>query len=318
MALGRQNLGGLQEVKGRATLVWFNRQLAGRLPSVIGSFWVGLLILAVAGCAPEAAPAPTSQPLEAPSGLAIAVGTDGFVAGVNRVPFVAFDGGKPAAGYESAEVDVYPIGAGQSKSVWHGEATGHPDYDIPYWVIYPDFPKAGFWAVVVHLVASDGSVSDGQFAVQVASSIKSPQIGDTPPASLNRTLGTEPEIELLTSDLDPDPDLYRMTVAQALDSGRPTVVSFATPAYCTSRMCAPVLNSVKTVAADHKGQVNFIHIEVYKQFQPLVYADEMETWGLTSEPWTFVIDAQGKVAARLGGPLSPGELEQALSELEGS
>jgi hypothetical protein len=318
MVLDGQEFGRLREAKGRATLVRSNRRLAGRLPAVIGSFWVGLLILAMAGCAPGGAPALTSQPLEAPSGLAIAVGTDGFVAGENRVPFVAFDGGKPAAGYESAVVDVYPIGSGQSQSVWHGEATSYPDYDIPYWVIYPEFPKAGFWAVVVHLVASDGSVSDGQFAVQVASSINSPQIGDTPPASHNRTLDTEPDIGLLTSDLDPDPDLYRMTVAQALDSGRPTVVSFATPAYCTSRMCAPVLNSVKAVAADHKDQVSFIHIEVYKQFQPLVYADEMETWGLTSEPWTFVIDSRGKVAARLGGPLSPGELEQVLSELDGS
>jgi hypothetical protein len=250
--------------------------------------------------------------------LAIAVGTDGFVAGVNRVPFVAFDGGKPAAGYESAEVDVYPIGSGQSGSVWHGEATVYPDYDIPYWVTYPDFPQAGFWAVVVHLMASDGSVSDGQFAIQVADTTDSPQIGGAPPASHNRTLDTEPDIQLLTSDLEPDLDLYKMTVVQALDSGRPTVVSFATPAYCTSRMCAPVLNSVKAVAADYRDRVNFIHIEVYKQFQPLVYADEMETWGLTSEPWTFVIDAEGKVAARLGGPLSQVELEQTLSELEGS
>ncbi len=96
------------------------------------------------------------------------------------------------------------------------------------------------------------------------------------------------------------------------------MVTFATPAYCTSRMCAPVLNSVKAVAAEHKDGINFIHIEVYKQFQPLVYADEMEAWGLTSEPWTFVLDREGKVAARLGGPLSQTELEQVLSEVGGS
>jgi len=281
---------------------------------------VGLLFLMLGAAACSSAPPPPSAvPTQAvPSGLAIAVGTDGFVAGVSRVPFVVFDGGKPAAGFTSAEVDIFPIGAGQSESAWHGEAVGYPDYAIPYWVTYPDFPEAGFWAVVVHLMAADGSSSDGQFAVQVADSTHSPQIGDAPPASHNRTLDTESDIHKLSSDLEPDPELYRMTVAQALESGRPTVVVFATPAYCTSRMCAPVLDSVKAVAADHREDINFIHVEVYKQFQPLVYADEMETWGLTSEPWTFVIDAKGKLVARLGGPLSPEELEQALSGLSGS
>jgi hypothetical protein len=232
------------------------------------------------------------------------------------VPFVIFEGGKPVTNFENAEADIYPIGGGQAQSAWHGPAVGYPDYDIPYWVILPDFPRAGLWAIVVRLTAADGSSTEGQFAVQVADAADSPQFGDVPPASHNRTLATEPDIEKLTSDFDPDPDLYQMTVADALDSGKPTVVVFATPAYCTSRMCAPVLNSVKDVASNHKDDVNFIHIEVYKSFQPLVYADEMETWGLTSEPWTFVIDGEGRLAARLGGPLSQSELENALNEMQ--
>ncbi len=152
--------------------------------------------------------------------MAIAVGTDGFVTGANRVPFVAFDDGKPAAGFASAEVDIYPIGGGQSESAWHGPATGYPDYDIPYWVTTPDFPRAGFWAVVVHLKSADGTSADGQFAVQVADASQSPQIGQLPPASHNRTLETEPDMAKLTSDLQPDPDLYRMTVAEAIESGQ--------------------------------------------------------------------------------------------------
>jgi hypothetical protein len=284
-------------------------ELAALVPVLL---WAG-----VAGCSPQAAPSPIPPTDPTPSGLAIAVGTDGFVTGVDRVPFVAFDGAAPAVGYTSAEVDVFPIGLSQSASVWHGIAVSYPDYDIPYWVTYPDFPHAGFWAIVVHFSSSDGVIIDGQFAVQVSDSTGSPQVGERPPASHNRTLDTEPDISHLTSDLTPDPDFYRLTVAQALKSGRPTVVTFATPAYCTSRMCAPVLNSVKGVASGLKATVNFIHIEVYKQFQPLVYADEMEEWGLTSEPWTFVVGADGMVVARLGGPLSEIELQQVLAPLEG-
>lgn len=292
-----------------------NRGHAVRRLSALSSMFV---IIGLVGCSSSASATGAASTESAPSPLAIAVGTDGFVAGENRVPFVAFDGGKPATGFTSADVDIYPVGKDQAQSAWHGTAKSFPDYDIPYWVTYPVFPTAGLWAVVVHLHAADGTIVDGQFAVQVEESSQSPQIGDLPPASQNRTLTTEPDISKLTSDLQPDQDLYHMTVADAMQSGRPTVVTFATPAYCTSRMCAPVLNSVKAVAAGYKGEINFIHIEVYKQFQPLVYADEMETWGLTSEPWTFVLDSGGKVAARLGGPLSKTELEQALAKLGAS
>jgi hypothetical protein len=41
----------------------------------------------------------------------------------------------------------------------------------------------------------------------------------------------------------------------------------------------------------------------------------MDQWGLTSEPWTFVLDDEGKVAYRFGGPVSPRELTAALEPL---
>ena len=113
-----------------------------------------------------------------------------------------------------------------------------------------------------------------------------------------------------------EPGLYQLTVAEALASGQPTVVTFATPAFCTSRLCAPVVDSVKAVYADLQDSVNFIHIEVYKDFgPPLVYADEMDEWHLPSEPWTYVLDREGKVVARLGGPVSPAELRSVLEPL---
>ena len=104
-------------------------------------------------------------------------------------------------------------------------------------------------------------------------------------------------------------------IQQALKSGKPSVVSFATPGYCTSRLCAPVVNTLKTLVKQDQAQFNFIHIEVYKNFNPLVYADEMDEWHLTSEPWTFVLDAGGKIVARLGGPVSAHELQQILDKV---
>ena len=77
-----------------------------------------------------------------------------------------------------------------------------------------------------------------------------------------------------------------------------------------------MLNSVATVRDAVGDAANFIHIEVYKEFNPeLVLADEMAEWGFATEPWTYVLDNEGKVAARFGGPVSPRELTAALEVL---
>ncbi len=76
-----------------------------------------------------------------------------------------------------------------------------------------------------------------------------------------------------------------------------------------------MVNTVKQVASQEREAANFIHIEVYKEFNPLTYADEMAEWHLQSEPWTFVLDEQGVVVDRFGGPLSANELTQALAPL---
>jgi hypothetical protein len=267
---------------------------------------------AAAPTAPPASTGPQAAAAGGPSALSVAVASNDFGTGAPRVPFVLFIGSEPITNAKSINIIAFDLGSGTPTAGWTGSAVNYSDYDIPYWVVYPKLPHAGYWGLGAVVTLVDGSMSQAQFTIQTADAPNAPSIGDTPPASQNRTLKTEPEISKLSSDVAPEPGLYQMTVAEALKSGKPTVVTFATPAYCTSRLCAPVVNSVKTVYKDYKDRVNFIHIEVYKTFNPLVYADEMNEWHLQSEPWTFVVDANGKVANRFGGPVSPRELEQAL------
>ena len=245
----------------------------------------------------------------------MAVASNDFGVGTPRVPFVIFEGSQPITNAQSIAMIAFDLASGTPTPGWKGSATNYSDYNIPYWVAYPQLPHAGYWGLGAIVTRADGSTMQAQFTIQALDKPNAPQIGDTPPASHNRTLASEPDISKLSSDNPAEPGLYQMTVAQALQSGKPTVVTFATPAYCTSRLCAPVVNSVKTVFHDLKDKANFIHIEVYKTFNPLVYADEMAEWRLLGEPWTFVIDAKGKVAANLGGPVSPRELKEALQPL---
>lgn len=292
----------------------YPREKSGmRVRSGVFAAYVLIVLMAaplLSGCSVGA---PASIPGTAePPPIVLVVASDLFLVGSPRVPFVLFDGNKPFAGAESIEVTAYELNGATSTPGWSGEATSYTDYEPPYWVVYPQLPHAGYWGLAATIHLSDGGLTTGEFVIEAVDRSDSPGIGDRPPASHNRTLNTEPDIRRLSSDAEPDPELYQLTVADALDSELPTVVTFATPGYCTSQLCAPVVNTVKAAAEKLRGKANFIHIEVYKTFEPLVYADEMQEWRLTSEPWTFVIDEQGVITGRLGGPVSLSELAQAL------
>ena len=77
-----------------------------------------------------------------------------------------------------------------------------------------------------------------------------------------------------------------------------------------------MVDSVSAAKEQFSDAANFIHVEVYKEFSPLVLADEMAEWGLVTEPWTFVLDGDGRIAARLGGPVSPQELADVLGQVD--
>ena len=76
-----------------------------------------------------------------------------------------------------------------------------------------------------------------------------------------------------------------------------------------------MLDSLEAAKAVTGDAVNYIHIEVYDDFQELTPVKEMAEWGLDTEPWVFVLDADGRVTFKFSGPLSPGELLTALEEL---
>ena len=259
--------------------------------------------------------APGSTVATSASNIQIAVATDDFLVGRPRVPFILFAGTEQVADAQQVTLTAYDLSSGTPVAGWVGEATNYSDYAVPYWIGYPEMAHAGNWGLNATITLADGTVTNSQFAIAVKEESAIPAIGGLPPASENRTLTTEPDIKKLTSDPTAEPALYQMTIAEALASGRPTVVTFATPAFCETALCSPVVDNVQAVYDELGEQVNFIHIEIYKTFDPLEIADEVNEWGLTSEPWTFVLDEEGLVVARLGGPVSFRELTEELSPL---
>lgn len=178
------------------------------------------------------------------------------------------------------------------------------------------FDDAGVWTVSV---APESGTPLPAAAFQVLDHTLAPSVGEAAPPAPIDTLETRP-LAQLTTDPDPDEDFYRMTMEEAFSSGRSTVVVFSTPAFCRTATCGPTLDIVKQVKPEYPD-VNFIHVEVYTDlqnpdFRPtpefLTPALGPEFWNLPTEPWVFVVDADGTVTARFEGTATIEDLRSSL------
>ncbi len=289
--------------------------------SYLSVFLIMLAILLVA-CDKNDEPTPvesvldSATPVTGVTEIQVAVVSDDFAVGAPRVPFILYNGPNRVSDARQVQVTAFDLAQQPPKAGWSGAATGYGDYSVPYWVAYPELPRAGNWGLLAQITLADGRTTQAQFAIAVLDEPQAPAIGEAVPLSENRTLATKPDIKQLTSAFEPNPALYQMTVREAVANERPSVVVFSTPGFCQTAFCAPVLGSAETLLSELGDRANFIHIEVYKEFNPeLVLADEMVEWGFTSEPWTYLLDDEGRVAARFGGPVSPRELRTALEPL---
>ena len=159
-------------------------------------------------------------------------------------------------------------------------------------------------------------------ALRVAEKSSTPAIGAPAPPSVTLTSGDVEDLSTITSASDPDPDLYKLSIHQALLEEKPLVVVFATPAFCVSATCGPQVEMVSQVKERYRDQANFIHVEVFEDphliqgGRPgggLVAA--VEEWGMPTEPWTFVVDREGRVRAKFEQFTPAEEIEAALKDL---
>jgi hypothetical protein len=99
---------------------------------------------------------------------------------------------------------------------------------------------------------------------------------------------------------------------------KPVVLLFATPQLCQSRVCGPVVDVAEQVKSTSGDDVEFIHMEVYRDNRiDKGIRPQMAAFHLQSEPWLFVFDRSGKVAARIEGAFSERELKQAIAKAGG-
>jgi hypothetical protein len=110
-----------------------------------------------------------------------------------------------------------------------------------------------------------------------------------------------------------DTTLLQDSIPTLLKEHRPFVVVFATPKFCTSRICGPIVEIVQNVQVALKGTpMAFVHAEIYKDLDPTKGTTPwVDAWRLPTEPWVFVVDAQGQITAKFEGAVTESELEAA-------
>ena len=142
-----------------------------------------------------------------------------------------------------------------------------------------------------------------------------PDVGDPAVPSDTPTLDNATIKQLSTSRV-PDRELYKISVKDALAAKVPFVVTFATPAYCQSRTCGPVVDVVSAVRKREAGSnVRFIHVEIYQDNDP-AKGDNKLVQGVASaiEPFVFLVGRDGKIKGRFEGTVSVDELNAAVRQ----
>lgn len=236
----------------------------------------------------------------------------------NRMVLTLWDGPERFQDGKSVHVTLFSLdGEGTAKDkVWEGETTPYVMGDMQYWVAYPTLPAAGSYGIQSILTTNTDQTFENRALVTVKEDAEAPATGEPVPATDTLTLADVNSVQELSSAGPWIEDFYRVNIADAAASGKVSVIAFATPGHCTSALCAPVLLTLSNVYETHKTEdLNFVHIEIWRDFEKEYLDPAVTDWNLPSEPWVFILNADGTVGSRLDGPVSVEEIEGELSRV---
>ena len=232
----------------------------------------------------------------------------------NRVAFGLVNANKPITGakvtvYIGQDADKPPVATAPATWV-QGEMAARALY-----VAELAFPQAGDWLLGVSATLPDGTVLGGGASIAVLDKSTSPVAGQPAISVKTPTVGDPAGADPLCSDSPPCP-MHALSLDAALKNGKPTVLTFSAPAYCETELCGPVVRLIKNALPAYADRYNFVHVEAYDKDDVKTLVQPAKEWKLTSEPFTFFIDAKGIVKDRLPGAFGEAELAKRLQALE--
>jgi hypothetical protein len=221
--------------------------------------------------------------------------------------------------YDLGKNPEFPVSHADGRFIWSVEG------ERGLYAAGVEFARSGEWGVEVTATQRGKQDRSARVVFSVQEKTSTPAIGAAAPASDTPT-ATDPQgIAAISTDPKPDGDFYRLSIAAAVRSGRPSLIVFATPLFCRSQTCGPTLDTVKSVAGAYRDQINLVHVEPYElryeggQHVPVLDASglpqtvrALRDWGLPSEPYVVVVNRNGLVSAKFEGVVGKDELVAAL------
>ena len=317
-------------------------RMAKGLALLVLALAAGLLALqACGGEATSATATPTTTPAETPSetptettaGMAALtfpdleglLGTKDLGVGTNRISFVL----QTSQGLVTLpQIQVRSLYDGEEAEKVTGRFHLWPFGTRGNYVSEMTFDKVGDWQIEAVIAGGGETLASAVMDIEVKEETFTPIIGSTPPLTVNKTATDEAGLTEITTWPRADIDLYQITIAEALESGMPSVVVMSSPGFCTSPTCGPQVDTVTELKNLYAEQANFIHVEIYDNPVEIqssldmgIYSPVALDWGLTepedylNESWVFIIDGDGLIRAKYEGYASLDELERGLKEV---
>jgi hypothetical protein len=217
---------------------------------------------------------------------------------------------QPAIGPFPAKIESL-----ETKSAFRAQTTfADPDAATVVYVSEIDFPSDGEWRIAA--LVKDGDELKGTLlpSAVVGEFSDIPRPGDEAPEMHTPTADdVGGDLAAITTRIPPDTQ-NRVDYADALGK-EPILLLFATPQFCQSRVCGPVVDVAEQVKEETGDRAAFIHMEIYKDNDPSKgVRQQVRAFHLPSEPWLFGIDRNGVVTSAVEGAFGLELMDQVTKE----
>lgn len=278
-------------------------------------------LLAACGSASSPAPTVATNPLIKPragtADLTAVQATSELAVGRNRFAIGLIDKDNRAISSGTVRIEYFKVDGTVAEKRAEGDAVfrsvGGQARGV--WVGSVDFDSAGPWGAAVTLSEPAESPKTARLTFSVRDRFSAPGYGEPAVRTASLTAADVAGDLARVCTHAPPCALHELSIDQALEAGgKPLVLAFATPAFCTSATCGPQLDAVLQLHQAYGGQADFVHVEIYQYpFDKQQPVQAVVDWKLPSEPWTFIMDRAGIVRDRFEGVAPAAELEPSLS-----
>jgi hypothetical protein len=258
---------------------------------------------------------PTPTPAPRPTGPTLVLASSELVVGPNRFAVALIDEANHPIPDAPVTLGFFQVSGQQATKRFESQAT-YRWVDQKTKGIYTtpvSFDAPGRWGVEASFPLN-GSATTVRSAFDVLAQGTAPTIGSPAIRSKTPTVqDVRDPSEICTAA--PPCELHSISLDQQLASGKPTLVLFASPGFCTSATCAPQLDVVLGLKPRYADRINFSHVEIYKDPRNGVLADTVNEWHLVTEPWTFFVSSAGTIVERFDGIVTADEIQPVLDRL---